>query len=761
MIENEDTKIFSTSIHSNPQANKIAVNNEVNKLIFKLSFNFAAMKKYVQLLGIMMISLSAFSQNSLRIVVKDSINGEPLSNVSVVLNREGKATGRDGLVVFPDLTSGNHDAVFSVVGYISKTVSVQIPDTSVLIVLLQRREAVLEDVTISTTRTNQRIENSPLKVEVLGKEEMDEENAIRPANIMSLIGDISGIQIQQSSAVSGNANVRIQGLEGRYTQVLRDGMPLFEGFSGNFGLLTIPPLDLKQIELVKGSASTLYGGGAIGGLINLISKRPTVKGEDILTLNQTTLKESDVNAYVSKRYKNIGYSFFGGYTRQNFADVNHDELSDVPKLNTFIIHPRLFFYPSQKTTIIAGYSGTFEKREGGDVFVLRGEKNSSHQYFENNKTKRNTGELIIESNLSSRLKGTIKTSLSNFDRTIETDTHFFHGQELNYYTEASVLLSADKMDWVGGINFIGDEFRKKVSDPILLHDFDNRTVGAFLQNTFRFKENDILETGLRLDHHFNYGNFVLPRIALFHRFNEAWASRFGIGAGYKTPNALAPQNVEYDIEQLSPVDNKVKAEKSYGFNAEVNYKKEWGEGNSFFINQAFFLTRLHSPVVATELPSGVVQFANADKPVISKGFDTYVQWEVNDWEIYAGYTFTIAERKYLSQNKFVPLTPKNRFATVIAKEITEKLRAGLESSYTGRQHRMDATTTPGYLFVAAMIGYNFNSHINLVLNCENLLDYRQSKQEALYEGSLLHPEFKPLWAPIDGRVLNLSLRLKK
>jgi len=115
MIENEDTKIFSTSIHSNPQANKIAVNNEVNKLIFKLSFNFAAMKKYVQLLGIMMISLSAFSQNSLRIVVKDSINGEPLSNVSVVLNREGKATGRDGLVVFPDLTSGNHDAVFSVV----------------------------------------------------------------------------------------------------------------------------------------------------------------------------------------------------------------------------------------------------------------------------------------------------------------------------------------------------------------------------------------------------------------------------------------------------------------------------------------------------------------------------------------------------------------------------------------------------------------------------------------------------------------------
>src|SRR6202008_333350 len=102
-----------------------------------------------------------------------------------------------------------------------------------------------------------------------------EENTIRPANIASILGDVSGGQIQQSSATSGNSNVRIQGLDGRYTQILRDGMPLYDGFSGGFGILTVPPLDLKQIELIKGSASTLYGGGAIGGLINLVSKRPT------------------------------------------------------------------------------------------------------------------------------------------------------------------------------------------------------------------------------------------------------------------------------------------------------------------------------------------------------------------------------------------------------------------------------------------------------------------------------------------------------
>jgi len=127
-------------------------------------------------------------------------------------------------------------------------------------------------VVVSTTRSNDRIENATTKVEVLGLEEMNEESTIKPGNIASILGDVSGVQIQQSSATSGNANVRIQGLDGRYTQIIRDGMPLYGGYSGGFGILSIPPLDLRQIELIKGSSSTLYGGGAIGGLINLVSK---------------------------------------------------------------------------------------------------------------------------------------------------------------------------------------------------------------------------------------------------------------------------------------------------------------------------------------------------------------------------------------------------------------------------------------------------------------------------------------------------------
>jgi iron complex outermembrane receptor protein/outer membrane receptor for ferrienterochelin and colicins len=723
------------------------------------------MRSYLILLGFIFLTALAFGQNNIRVLVKNSKDSAVLQGITVTTKGApaGTITNESGLATLTNLTNGEHTIHFSAINFFNYDLQVHLPDTTLHEVYLQPIEKELEEVTIvSTTRTNQHIENSPLKVEVLGKEEMDEENTIKPANIASILSDVSGIQIQQSSATSGNANVRIQGLEGRYTQILRDGMPLFEGFAGGFGVLTIPPLDLRQIELVKGSASTLYGGGAIGGLINLISKRPTTQQEAVLTMNQTTLKESNINGYLAKRNQTFGYSVFAGYTHQGASDVNTDGLSDVPKLEATIIHPRLFFYPSSNTVIIAGYAGIFEKRNGGDVLVIKGKPDNLHQFFEKNETVRHTGEFILEQNFANKIKGTVKASVSFFDRDITTDTHFFSGNQLNYYTEASVLIPTEKTDWVTGINVIGDRFEKKQkSGTTPINNFSNNTYGAFAQLTLHLPHNSLLEAGLRTDHHNDYGTFVLPRVAFFHRFNEKWATRLGFGMGYKTPNVLAPQNVEYDIEQIQPIGSNIESELSYGFNAEFNFKKELNDEDDLFINHAFFLTSITSPIIATEQPSGSVVFSNMDKPVISKGFDTYIQMNIHEWEIYAGYTFTIAKRKYLAQNQFVPLTPKNRAAFTLVREFEPSWRVGLEGSYTGPQYRDNERKTPGYVFIAALAEHKFQKHISLVLNCENLLDYRQSKKEPLFFGRLTDPQFRPLWAPIDGRVLNLALRIKK
>ncbi len=703
------------------------------------------------------------AQNTFRASIKHSITLESLVGVSVVVNNTTSMLSDSvGFVICKNLSNGKQEFVFSYTGYKETKRVVAFPlknVDSILTIYLTPIQNQLEDVTIiSTTRNNAKMENSPLRVEVLGKEEMNEENTIKPGNIASILGDVSSVQIQQSSAVSGNANVRIQGLDGRYTQILRDGMPLYDGFSGGFGVLQIPPLDLNQIELIKGSASTLYGGGAIGGLVNLISKKPTRTQETIFTVNQTTLKETNINSYVAKRYGKWGYTFFSGYTHQNAVDVNKDGFSDVPYLNSFIIHPKLFIYPSTKTTIAIGYSGIWESRNGGDMLVIKDKPDITHQYFEKNSTQRNTVDLIAEQNIAHQIKISLKGSISSFDRSIKTQNSFFKGKQTTYFSELSAFIPSGKNNWVVGINITGDQFKKDPTDIIALHNFSNNTAGVFAQYTAKFNSATTLESGLRIDHHFTYGNFILPRLALFHKFNQVWSTRLGIGFGYKTPNALSPQSVDYKIEDVQPITS-TKAEKSIGLNAEVNYKKEWGEHNAVFINQAFFLTNIQSPIIANEVMNKIF-FTNANKPIVTKGLDTYIRLTLDDWEIYTGYTFTVAERKYLTTNQFIPLTPKHRLAFTLVKEIEGLWRFGMEGSYNGSQYRDGDTKTPGYFFAAAMVERKFGDKISVVLNGENLLDYRQSKYESLYTGTITNPIFKPLWAPIDGRVINLAVRLK-
>ncbi len=718
--------------------------------------------RILTLLLCMGCSISMFAQESIKIKVTDRETGQPLSDV-MISNKSSLLGLSDSVgVAVLNLPKGSYDFTFSHPGHKSYDTTVAIPAVKQLEIALGPGNEELEEVVIvASTRNSQGIENSPMKVEVLGAEELGEEAGIKPGNIASILGDVSGVQIQQSSATSGNSNVRIQGLDGRYTQILRDGMPIYDGFSGGFGILTVPPLDLKQVELIKGSASTLYGAGAIGGLVNLISKRPTFNQSLDALVNYTTLKEANTNVYLSKRNKKLGYTLFAGLTRQQAVDVNKDGLSDVPDARSIMIHPRVYYYPSEKTLLSVGYSGSFDDRKGGDMQVLDNKPDIIHRYYEQNASQRNTGEYLVEHAFSKNVKFALKGVVSGFDKTVTTNTYVLSGRQVSYFNEASVLVPFGKNDLVAGLNITGDDYKTTTPDTARLLRYSNFTAGAFAQYSLHIKEKTIVEAGLRTDDHRTYGFFALPRLAVFHRFSEHWASRAGFGMGYKVPNPLVQQNIDYDPLLLLPVNNTVTPERSYGYNVEVNYKKVWEHDISLFINEAFFLTQVSRPIIFQPDAGGFINLVNASSPLVSKGSDFYAKLGVKSWELYLGYTYTDARNTYLPADRsFVPLTPRNRGAAVLVKEWEKVWRVGLEGSYNGSQYRYDATKTPDYFFIAIMVQRNIGKHVAVVLNCENLLDYRMSREETLFTGSITSPNFKPLWAPIDGRVVNLSLRWK-
>ena len=128
-------------------------------------------------------------------------------------------------------------------------------------------------------------------------------------------------------------------------------------------------------------------------------------------------------------------------------------------------------------------------------------------------------------------------------------------------------------------------------------------------------------------------------------------------------------------------------------------------------------------------------------------------------EIYLGYTFTVAKKLYDNVQPYLSLSARNKFASVLAYEFTEHFRAGIEAALTGRQYLNNGSRTPAFPFVAAMMRYNIQK-FSFVLNCENLFDYRQTKKENIISGHINNPIFAQLWAPVEGRVVNLSIRVK-
>ena len=160
--------------------------------------------------------------------------------------------------------------------------------------------AVEEEVTVvASTRTGRRLEDEPVRVEVLGREEIEEKMLMTPGDIVMMLNEMGGMRVQATSPSIGAASVRVQGMKGRYTRFLSDGLPLFGQQVGGLGLLQIPPMDLGQVEVIKGAASALYGAGAMGGVVNLLSRRPGPEPVREMLVNRSTLGGTDAVAFLS------------------------------------------------------------------------------------------------------------------------------------------------------------------------------------------------------------------------------------------------------------------------------------------------------------------------------------------------------------------------------------------------------------------------------------------------------------------------------
>ena len=282
------------------------------------------------------ISSLTYGQHNFKILIRDSQTKELLPGASAVLQgtSNGATSDFDGLLEIQNIPDGSQVIVFNCFGYEQLTDTFNFPITQTLpfeIFLKQVTGEEVEEVVISATRGSRTISNIPTRVETITAGELDEKASMQPANVKMVLTESTGIQTQQTSASSANTSIRIQGLDGKYTQLLKDGFPLYSGFSSGLSIMQIPPLDLQRVEVIKGASSTLYGGGAIAGLINFVTKVPTENKELSFLVNGNSTKATDVSGFYSQKFKKVGITFFASQNTQSAYDANKDGLSDIPK----------------------------------------------------------------------------------------------------------------------------------------------------------------------------------------------------------------------------------------------------------------------------------------------------------------------------------------------------------------------------------------------------------------------------------------------
>ncbi len=709
---------------------------------------------------------AVLAQETISGTVRDAQSKEPLAGTTVRLLTGSKTVITDsaGWFRLPVSGKGPFRVQWTLTGYgVRDTVFNSVSSLTGLVIFLDPETNDLDEVIIvASSRTNSRIEDLPTKVEVLGAEEVQEENGIKPGNIASLLGDIAGIQIQPTSVSTGNVDMRIQGLQGKYTQILRDGIPLFGGYSGSFSILQIPPLDLQQIELIKGASSTLYGGGAIAGMLNLVPKKPKLhKPERSLTLNQSTLGETNLNLFLSARNERNGYTLFAGGTQQLPQDINKDGFSDLPLIHQLFLHPRYFWYGKDRSTLALGYTLSLEDRNGGNMQVVKDKNHSGNPFFIRNKSQRHTADLVWEKPLRDQQELTLKASTSWMNRDVLTNGFGMQAVQLNWFGELAYSGKVNHHTWVMGMNLSGERFRKQQPDSTLLPNTNGHTVGFFAQGDWKWFDRLTLQTGLRTDWHNRYGWFVLPRVSLMWKASQTVTLRLGTGWGYKTPTLFNAEVDERSYRYLNGFAPGIKAEGSMGVNMDINYKKRLGDELTLTLNQTFFFNSIRRPLLLETDPvnTGQSTYLNAPAGIRSAGMETYVQLSDEALELYLGYVYTHARRRYDALNPQLPLIARHKLASVVAYRFGKSFRAGIEAAYTGKQFLDDGTTTSPYLFAAAMVRYNIGK-VALVLNGENLFDYRQNKKQSVVFPPYQNPSFPEIWAPLDGRVINLSLYWK-
>ena len=611
-----------------------------------------------------------------------------------------------------------------------------------------------ETVIVTATRTNTRLQDQPVRVEVIDREEIEEKALMTPGSVAMLLGETTGLRVQTTSPALGAANVRIQGLRGRYSQLVADGLPLYGAQGDSFSLLQVPPLDLAQVEIIKGAASALYGASALGGVINLVSRRPDEAEREFL-FNATSQSGLDLTSWLANPVGDTAsWTLLGGFHRQSGQDLDEDGWLDLPGFERVVLRPRIFADNRSGRTMFATVGIMAEDRNGG---TAQGRTLPSGVPFAESLKSRHVdggfvGRWLAFDNRVLAIRG-------SFMRRSQ-DRQFGPAAEYSvrstWFGEASLQGHTGRQTWVVGGAFQQDRHALR---ELPLFDYTFSSPSLFMQDEIAFNEKWTLAVSARADVHSEYGVLATPRISLLSRPAAGWTVRIAAGTGAFAPTPFTEETEETGLSRLRPLRD-LRAERARGMSLDVT--RLFGP---IEVTGTIFGSLVVEPVVTRNLDDGFVEFLNAPDSTRTGGTELLLRYRREGFVALATHAWTRSTEFDADESvrRAVPLTPAHAGSLNAIWEGDDWGRFGIEMYFIGKQELDEnpyRRIGRPHLLIGALAERRFGG-LRVFINAENLLDVRQTNYDPL-----VLPSPRPdgrwtvdAWAPLDGRVINGGIRV--
>ena len=580
------------------------------------------MKNYIVMLVLACVSMSLYAVNPIKegnmiaghVIVKGTEESIPFATVMILGTNRGAVSNEEGQFEFRKLAAGKYTLRVQVMGYKTqeKTITVSAEATSVVHFQMEEESFMTDEVVVSANRNEVSRKAAPVVVNVMSAKLFETVNSTDLAKSLNFQ---SGLRVENNCQNCGFPQVRINGLEGPYSQILINSRPIISALSGVYGLEQIPVNMIERVEVVRGGGSALFGANAVGGTINIITKDPINNSFQVAsTMSNMNGKSWEQymggNVSLVAKDNSYGIALYETYRNRNPYDADGDGFSALGKLNMNTFGMRTYYRPNYFSRINVEYHTTNEFRRGGNKFNLQ-----PHESDITEQTKHiiNSGGLSYDRYWGEKHKMSVYGSIQHTDR----NSYYGAQRDMNAYGKTNDLT------WVVGGMYVGNMDRCLFAPATFtggveyqnnsLHDVmtgyhrdmqqDVRIAGGFVQNEWRLNRWTML-VGARLDKHNLIDHPIFsPRVNFLYKPSDNLQARLTYSTGFRAPQAydedLHVTAVGGEGVQIRLAEG-LREERSNSFSGSVDWSFPMGHWQSNILLEGFY-TDLHHVFVLEDI----------------------------------------------------------------------------------------------------------------------------------------------------------------